>query len=117
MMCRWLFALWRQAFDEPGVTDAAVAQAIMQAAATPLPELDCSWYDAVSAPKVRQWHLAIADRSFELEGGIFEEFPTGNDLTLRGDRGPNLAATGTRMEIALRRLAIDPLHRAMDTNL
>src|SRR5690348_11890304 len=52
--------LWRQAIDAPGtVTVQGVAQPVVQAVGTALPELDHLWGNAHPAPMGRTRHLAV----------------------------------------------------------
>src|SRR3954470_21653982 len=88
-----------EALERPAAVLAAVAQAVVQAAAAPLPELELLRLEQVAAPVLRPRHRAAREALLGLGDAMVQVGARADDLALR--RGPrrDLAAARARGEV------------------
>src|SRR5690348_16413908 len=96
--------LGRESLDDPAPICPAVAQAVVQAAGAPLPELDHVGNDTVAAPVWRARHLPARILGLSLGGTPLQRLTVRNDTALRRGPGPALAAEWATGEVGIRLL-------------
>ncbi len=80
---------------------AFVHDAVVQAAATALPELQQRGRQAVAAPMVGPWNVAGGVQTFGLGKAGFQFGAVGNHLALRRGYGTHLAATRAARKVGV----------------
>jgi hypothetical protein len=99
----------------PAVRGVVIAQAIVEAVGTSLPELDHAWNQAIATPG--SWALDRAVSGLETSKPFLQPRSVRHRFALRRRDGPNLAAPGPDGEIVVRFLGSDFLHGTLDPNL